>query len=373
MKKLTATLVSIFLLLVLVGCSNNGQAPTQSAPQATRQAAPTKAPASTNAATSSASTSSASTSTAAATNKPDLSKVVLRVGAAYDIHAYLRAAGLDNTPYKVEANVFQGGNLVLEAMAANQLDFGSGSQIPPIFASQAQTGGNMKIIAIRKGSTLDQELIVPPGSPIKSVAEQKGKKVAYVKSTTAHYFLAKMLTEAGVDWKDVNTVEMTTSDGLTALLTKQVDAFASYGNSIISAKKKGATTLYSAENILSGDYYFYATPAAIADPAKHAAIVDYLNRFNDANEWTRQHPQEWANVEGPIENQDPAVYLEQFKREVAQRYLTVEPIDSATIASEQDIADTFVKIGLLTKKIDIVPLFDRSFDTEVGQFKKYRK
>ncbi len=68
---------------------------------------------------------------------------------------------------------------------------GCSSQIPPIFASLSNNGGNFKIVAIRKGSTLDQELITGPKSKasIHTVADLKGKKVAYVKSTTAQYFL----------------------------------------------------------------------------------------------------------------------------------------------------------------------------------------
>jgi sulfonate transport system substrate-binding protein len=208
----------------------------------------------------------------------DFSGVVLRIGAAEGKNgqAIIAAAGLDKTPYKVEFHVMQGGNLVLEAMAASQLDLGTGSQIPPIFASQSKNGGNLKIIATKKSSTLDQELIVGANSPVKSVADLKGKKVAYVKSTTAHYFLAKMLENAGLTWNDVETIPMTTSDGLSALLTGEVDALASYGNAIRSARTKGAVTLQSAANVLSGDFYWYATPEAIKDPKKHAAILDYL-------------------------------------------------------------------------------------------------
>ena len=49
---------------------------------------------------------------------------------------------------------------------------GCGSQIPPIFAYLANNGGNFKIIAIRKGTTLNQELIVGPQAKenIKTVA-----------------------------------------------------------------------------------------------------------------------------------------------------------------------------------------------------------
>ena len=130
----------------------------------------------------------------------DVSGVTLRIAAASGAngHDVIEAAGLDDTPYKVEFSVLQGGNKVLEALAADQIDLGAGSQIPPLSASKAENGGNFKIIAVRYGSTLEQELIAAPGSGITSVAQLKGKKVGYVENTTAQYFLSKMLTKAGL-------------------------------------------------------------------------------------------------------------------------------------------------------------------------------
>jgi sulfonate transport system substrate-binding protein len=308
-----------------------------------------------------------------AKSETDLSDVVLRIGAAEGRygHAIIAAAGLDKTPYKVEFHVMQGGNMVLEAIAANQLDLGTGSQIGPIFASQAKNGGNMKIIATKKSTTLQCELIVAANSPIKSVADLKGKKIAYVKGTAPNYFLAKMLENAGLDWSDAETIPLSTADGLSALLTGEVDALASYGNVIRSAHTKGAVTLQSAADILSGDFYWYATPEAIQDPKKHAAILDYLSRFHEANEWARQHPQEWAAAYGPQINQNVSDYLKQFQEEEQQRKTIIVPVDDATIASEQDIVDTFSKLGLLKSGINISTIFDHSFDAGISKFKKY--
>lgn len=302
----------------------------------------------------------------------DLSKVVLRVGAAEGRNAQsiIKAAGLDNTPYKVEFNVMQGGNLVMEALAANQMDLGTGSQIPPLFASQASNQGNFKIIATKKGPTLDQELLVGPDFSIKSIAELKGKKVAYVKNTTAQYFLAKMLMEGGISWKDIDAIPMSTSDGLSALLTGEIDAYAGYGNAIRSAHKKGAKTLQSAQKILSGDFYWYATPQAIGDPAKHAAIVDYLARFHEANEWARTHQDEWAKIYSGEINQKPEEFLSLLKEENAQVHTKIVPVDEATISSEQDIANVFNGLGLL-KEVDVHGIFDHSFDEAINKFTKY--
>ena len=319
---------------------------------------------------SAASTAAASTASASGI---DLSGVTLHIAAASasNGHGLVQAAGLDDTPYKVDFTVLQGGNLVMEALAAGQIELGTGSQIPPLSASQAANGGNFKIIGVRRMHTLDQELIVPTGSALTEVAQLKGKTVGYVKNTTAHYFLEKMLEEAGLEWTDIDAVPLTTSDGLSAVLTGEVDALASYGTAIRTAKAKGCTTLRSAADILSGDYYWYATPASIADAATHAALVDWLGRYNEAAEWARQNPEEYAAFYADLTGEDKDDVLERFTEEEAQTHLSVRPITDETIASEQDIADTFYKLGVFDAPIEAAPLFDHSFDAELAALPQY--
>ena len=324
-------------------------------------------------ASSAASSAAPAASGSASASGIDLSGVTLRIAAASasNGHGLVQAAGLDDTPYKVDFTVLQGGNLVMEALAAGQIDLGTGSQIPPLAASQAANGGNFKIIGVRRMHTLDQELIIPAGSTLTEVSQLKGKTVGYVKNTTAHYFLEKMLEEAGLEWTDIDAVALTTSDGLSAVLTGEVDALASYGNAIRTAKAKGCTTLRSAADILSGDYYWYATPDSIADAATHAALVDWLSRYNEAAEWARQNPEEYAKFYADLTGEDKDDVLERFTEEEAQTHLSVRPVSDETIASEQDIADTFYKLGVFSAPIEVTPLFNHSFDAELAALPQY--
>ena len=146
----------------------------------------------------------------------DLSGVTLKIGETgwKQQELLLENAGLADTPYKTEFSLFQGGNLQLEALGAGAIDLASASEIPPIFAAQSGGPGSLSIIAVREGNTLTQEVVVPEGSGITDVAGLKGKKVAYVQNTTAHYFLYKALESAGLAWTDIEAVPLSTSDGL---------------------------------------------------------------------------------------------------------------------------------------------------------------
>ncbi len=307
---------------------------------------------------------------ATATGTPDLSGVTLRVGeTGYQRQRlYLEAAGLANTPYKVEYVTFDSGSLQLQAMAAGNLDVAQSSEIPPIFASQSAGGGNFKVIAVMQATTLLQEVLIPKGSSLKSIADLKGKKVGYVASTTAHYFLYKLLEQAGLGWNDIQPVKLTVPDGVTALLSGSVDALATYSNAVITTKQRGATTLGSGEKILSGNYAYEATPKAIGDPAVHAAIADFLGRQQKAFGWARAHPDDWAKITAEQTKQPVAQALETFNSGEAQRPTKLIPTSPATISSAQDVADVFVKAELLKAKVNVADYFSTAFNAEIEKF-----
>ncbi|MED4600877.1 ABC transporter substrate-binding protein [Paenibacillus validus] len=348
-KLASQTAISLFIVALAAGCDSKPASSGESASQ------------------SASSAPAAAASTAPASPSVDLSKVTLRVGQTgwSNLELGFKEAGLSNTPYKVQYSVFQGGNLQLEAMAANNLDLGSTSEIPPIFASQAANGGNFKIIASFESTTLNQELVIPKGSPIKSVAELKGKKVAYVNATTAHYFLVKMLQNAGLSWTDIDAVPLSTSDGLSALISGKVDALASYGNAIISAHQNGATELASAKDILSGNFLYEATPEAINDPGKHAAIVDFLTRLDKFYAWTRSNQQKWAEITATHTKQPVEQALDTLKKGEEQRPSKLSANFDKAIASQQDVADTLTSVGLLKNKIEVSDIWSTAFEEDL--------
>jgi sulfonate transport system substrate-binding protein len=343
-------IIALFAIGLAAGCASN---PNSSGAQ---KAQGSQAP-----------SSSAAGSSAPATPSVDLSKVTLRIGQTGwgNLELGFKEAGLENTPYKVQYSVFQGGNLQLEAMAAGNLDLGSTSEIPPLFASQAANGGNFKVIASFESTTLNQEVVIPKGSPIKSVADLKGKKVAYVSSTTAHYFLVKILQQAGLSWNDVEAVPLSTSDGLSALVSGKVDALASYGNAIITAHLNGATELASAKDILSGNFLYEATPDAIKDPVKHAAIVDYLTRLNKFYSWSRNNQQKWAEITATNTKQPVEQALVTLKKGEEQRPSKLSANFQKAVASQQDVADTLSSVGVLKSKIDVSTTWSKAFEEEL--------
>jgi sulfonate transport system substrate-binding protein len=300
---------------------------------------------------------------------PNLSNTTLRI-AKYKggWELLLKLAGQDKYPYKVDFKEFTAGNLIVQAINANAIDIGSGSEIPPIFGIQSNAA--VKQIALNRGPTIGQTLLVPKSSRARGVSDLKGKKVGYVRATTSHYFLIKMLEEVGLTFKDINAVALTIPDGLSAFRRGDLDAWATYGYSIPQAKRDGARELKSARNILSGNFLVYAAPTAIADQNKKAAIGDFICRLKRAQNWRESSPRNleaWAKAYAEAIGVEPNIVLETARQEARQRRSQILPISNAGIASQQDVADTFAKYGVIPSKVSVAPLWDNTFSSTISR------
>ena len=101
----------------------------------------------------------------------------------------LRAAG-----YKVVWTEFPSGPPLLEALNVGAIDFGNTGEAPPIFAQAA--GAPIQYVAYEPPAPKGEAILVPKDSPLKSVADLRGKKVALNKGSNVHYLLVKALEKA---------------------------------------------------------------------------------------------------------------------------------------------------------------------------------
>jgi sulfonate transport system substrate-binding protein len=299
--------------------------------------------------------------------KVNLSSVTLKVGQtgwAMD-QAALQVAGLDHTPYAVQWPVFPGGDKQLQALQANALDVTESSETPPVFAAGA---GHPKfaIGAVERQNTLLQEVVVPGGSPITSMAALKGKRVGYVQNTTAQYFLDKLLEREGLHWSDILPAPLSPNDGVTALQSGSIDALASYGDSIITAHQTGARTIGDGKDILSGNFPWEVSTTALGNASQRAAIVDLLARINRARAFIRNgHEQEYAQRWSAATHEPFSEALDQLRSGEAQIPTTIGPTNPSAVASEQNVADTFAGLKVLPGRVDASSLFTDTLNADL--------
>ena len=147
---------------------------------------------------------------------------------------------------KVEWLFFKGaGPAVNEALTNNQLDFTVQGDLPAIIAKSA---GLKTRLVVANGVRTNIYIGVPPDSPLKTVADLRGKRVSLFRGTNMHLPALRLLEAHGLTEKDLKILNLDTAGYLTALSTKDIDA-AIGSMDILRLRDKGQVrVLYSSKN-----------------------------------------------------------------------------------------------------------------------------
>ncbi|MCC5900869.1 MAG: ABC transporter substrate-binding protein [Halomonas sp.] len=307
---------------------------------------------------------SSAPSFAAASAADELADVTLRV-AVYKGGDQLRleAAGLLDTPYQIEWREFGAGSQMLEAINANAIDFASGSETPPVFA--AHGNADFRLVAALKNDVNHQVVLVPEDSEITSIEELAGKRVGYVRGTTTHYYLLQMLDEAGLGFEDIDPRNLSPTDGAAAFSRGDLDAWAIYGYSVpLTQQLTGARVLKTAAGYLSGNFLYYANTSALEDPAKSAAIADFLERLQRSYQWQNENEEEFASLQSNEIRVPEDVILSMFHNKSQPAEVT--GVTTEALESAQDVADVFAHFGVLSSPVDLTPYWDDRFNARLA-------
>ena len=126
------------------------------------------------------------------------------------------------TGYDVTWTEFPAGPQLLEALNVGAIDFGTTGEAPPIFAQAA--GAPLAYVGYEPPAPAGEAVIVPSDSPIKEVAELKGRKVALNKGSNVHYLLVRALEAFSLALTDVEPVYLPPADARAAFERGAVDA-----------------------------------------------------------------------------------------------------------------------------------------------------
>ncbi|MBB4864923.1 sulfonate transport system substrate-binding protein [Pseudomonas nitritireducens] len=281
--------------------------------------------------------------------------VTLRLGDVKgDRYASLRASGeLENLPYKLELSAFPSGAPVLEALNAGALDIGFTGDIPFLFVYAA--GAPLKAVGAWHFNPATVALVVGKDSPIHSVADLKGKRIAVNRGGWGHFMALGALRRAGLKPEDVTFSFLGPVDGRAALVRGSVDAWVPWEPYTSSAVLlDGARVIADGDGIMTGYSYALASNAAIA--GKKAAITDLMTRLARAQVWALQHPDAFAAALTKDLNMPQAV----TRRWVGEARISPIVFDERIAATLQKAADFFHSEGVLPKALNVSPAFDFS-------------
>jgi len=270
------------------------------------------------------------------------------------------AAGvLAGAPYNIKWASFQGAAPLFEAVVSGDVDTAMAADTPALAA--AAGGARIKVVAASVTSPKSVAILVPPGSPIRTVADLKGRQVivSSARGSVAHYLLFGTLRAAGMRPDDVRTGFMLPSDAAVAFAGGQVEAWATFGVYQAAAELRGARILRDGVGINSGIAVIAASDAALGNAAKRTALADVLARLDRSYAWANAHPAEYEHIFQKLTGLPPDV----VRKVVARDRPRLVPIDAHIVGQLQDVADAFYDAKLFPRRVDASALVEPTLFT----------
>ncbi|MFK5598359.1 ABC transporter substrate-binding protein [Methylobacterium sp. HMF5984] len=291
---------------------------------------------------------------------PARAEDVLRVGDQRgNARALMEAAGvLDGLPYRLAWSEFPAAAPLLEALNAGAIDAGGVGDAPFTFAAAA--GVPVKAFLAFRNRQDGLAILAAADSPIRTVADLKGRRIATNRGSIGHQVVLAALEEAGLPADAVTLSFLPPADAKIALASGSVDAWATWEPYTSTAELAGLVRVVRDGNgITPGLSFAVASDAALK--GKRALLANFGERLARARAWALADPAPYAKVWSKLIGLPEAVPLRWFGR---AQYRNV-PIDEAVIADEQANIDLYVRAGLIPKAR--APRAEAIFDTGFPQ------
>ncbi|RZJ10239.1 MAG: ABC transporter substrate-binding protein [Rubrivivax sp.] len=269
---------------------------------------------------------------------------------------YFKEAGLD-----VEALKFAGAQQVMEAMLAGRCDGSSnGTGSGNLGVGEIASPGLYKIIATNPSNAkyvLDQ-FLVPKDSPVKSIAELKGKRVASGPGIQNKTLAMAVLERAGAAGTTVT--ELPIGQHVAALAAGQVDAVYTLEPTGTVGRLNGTTRLLEAGVIAK---YILGDPLAPWHGGSATLTTEFIKRhpaeakkyiaaYARGIDLVRKDPAEarkylkgYTAIEGPLTGEVPLA-----------SYMLYNEFTPSDLAAFQKFFDLFTEKGVFEKKLDVASL-----------------
>ncbi len=184
-----------------------------------------------------------------------------------------------------------GSNRALEYLNANSIDFGSSAGLAALLARANGNPIRTPYIYSRPEWTA---LVVPKHSPITSLRELRGKKIAATKGTDPYLFLLRALHSVGLKRGDIEHVSLQHAEGRAALEQGRVDAWAGLDPHMAGSELEGGARLLY-RNVAYNTYGFLnVREEFLASRPNETARV--IKAYERARAWTRANPSEAAKI-----------------------------------------------------------------------------
>ncbi|MBW4690927.1 MAG: sulfonate ABC transporter substrate-binding protein [Lyngbya sp. HA4199-MV5] len=314
-------LAGLSVPLIASSCANNASNPTANSPSAVPAA-----------------------TTAASNNGPvrfGYQKSTIILKSKGDIDKRLKAEGVE-----VEWKEFPAGPPLLEALNAGAIDIGPVGESPPVFAQAA--GADLVYAAAIAPNPKGSGVLVQQESPIKTVADLKGKKVTFAKGSSANYLIVQLLEKAGLKYSDIQPVYLPPADARAAFVQGNADAWAIW-DPFYAAGETGIKSRVIADGTGVNKIGGYYITSRKFTTERHNILKAILEEVRNLENWSAQNRDEVASVLVKALKLDAAA----VKKATQRREFGLNPVTDELLAEQQKVADAYYDLKLIPKKISI--------------------
>jgi len=250
---------------------------------------------------------------------------------------------------------FPAGPQLLEALNVDAIDFGVTGAPPPVFAQAA--GTRFVYVAAEPGQPSSEAILVKPESPLRSLADLKGRRVGLQKGSSSHYLLIAALAKAGLRYGDIQPVFLPPADGRAAFERGAIDAWVVWDPYLTIAQAATQARVLADFGALAPQvrppWSFYEARREFAEQNPELLRAHLIPLLAEVGAWANKNPEQAARVLAPAFGLDEALVL-RLQRRLHHGAVQV----SATIAADQQlVADAFFQLKVIPRPVAVKEAF----------------
>lgn len=263
------------------------------------------------------------------------------VKARGNLEARLKAEGV-----KVKWTEFPAGPQMLEGLNVGSIDLGVVGETPPVFAQAA--GADLVYVGNEPPAPRAEKVLVPKDSPIKSLADLKGRRVVLNKGSNVHYLLVKALESVNLKYSDVEVAFLPPADARAAFERGAVDAWVIWDPFGAAAEAQLGARILADGTGIANNYNFYIASRPFVQ--KHPQVLaSALEAINETGEWVGRNQAEAAAIVAP----QIGLPVDVAAVSISRYGYGVKPLTDDVIRHQQQMADTLTGLKLIPKQLDV--------------------
>jgi sulfonate transport system substrate-binding protein len=259
---------------------------------------------------------------------------------------------------RVLLTTFAAGPPINESFAAGQQDFGFLGDTPAIIGKAA--GIETSLIGKSSVGPKSLAVIVATGSPLKTPADLKGKKVAVTKGSYAHHLLALVLQQGNLTFNDIELINLPNGDIPGALIAGSIDAGTVWEPVITKFEaQKAIRVLADGTGLKAGVLALIAASDFVKNKPEQTKAV--LRAYARGAQFIKDHPEEAANFISNEVNLSPELLVPVFAK------FDYNPaLHDEDIAELKKSAEFMKSVGIIKTAVDIDAFADRAINKAAG-------